>query len=66
MKESVEKIIKVGFRRKPKEIFDEIESVTATMTRNGWILKENCAEEGMAAVHLFFEREIITNKEEAL
>jgi hypothetical protein len=59
MKESVEKIIKVGFKRKPKEIFDEIESTIEAMTRDRWVLKENCAEEGMAAVHLFFEREIV-------
>lgn len=66
MKECIEKVIKVGFKRKPKDIFDEIETVTETMMRDGWTLKGNCAEEGMGAVHLFFERELITNKEEAL
>ena len=58
MKESAERVIKVGFRRKAKEIFDEIESVSAQMLREGWDLKESCLEDGLGYVHLFFEREL--------
>ena len=57
MKESIEKIIKVGFSRDPKKVFDEIESVCAEMIRKGWSLKDSCIEEGLGQVHLFFERD---------
>ncbi|MDG5814773.1 hypothetical protein QA601_06780 [Chitinispirillales bacterium ANBcel5] len=58
MKESSEKVIKVGFRRKPKEIFDEIDKVSAEMVRQGWALVDSCMEDGLGFVHLFFEREV--------
>ncbi len=61
MKECTEKIIKIGFIKSPKKVFDEIEFVTAAMIRDGWVLKDNCAEDGLGSIHLFFEREIDSN-----
>ncbi|MBD3397284.1 MAG: hypothetical protein GF418_16820 [Chitinivibrionales bacterium] len=58
MKESAERIVKVGFARNPKKIFDEVERVTAGMVREGWTLADTCVEEGLGNVHLLFEREI--------
>ena len=58
MIESTERIIHVGFRREPKKVFDEIEVISAEMIRAGWYLKDTCIEDGMANVHLFFEREV--------
>lgn len=60
MKESTEKVIKIGFKRQPKRIFDEIDAVTADMIRQGWELKDTCIEDGLGFVHLFFERDIAT------
>jgi hypothetical protein len=58
MKESLEKIIAVGFSRNPKKIFDEVEMVTADMIRQGWNLRDSVLEEGLGKIHLFFERDI--------
>lgn len=58
MKESCEHIINVGFKRSPETIFDEVESVSASMIREGWVLSDNFMEEGLAKIHLFFERTI--------
>ena len=58
MKESAERSVKVGFTRNPIKIFDEIDQITAEMVRDGWELKESVMEDGLAYVHLFFEREI--------
>ena len=60
---SREKIIRVGFRRDPRKIFDEIEALSAEMIRTGWHLKETCFEESMAFVHLFFEKEVNNDEE---
>jgi hypothetical protein len=60
MKESAERVIKLGFRRNPKIIFDEVELVSAEMVRQGWGLKDTLIEEGLGNIHLFFEREIET------
>ncbi len=60
MKESTERFVKVGFRRNPKKVFDEVEAVTADMRRKGWILTESVMETGLAKIHLFFQREIAT------
>ncbi len=57
MKECSERIIKVGFMRRPKKIFDEVERVAAEMIRNGWTLRDSCLEEGLGSIHLFFERD---------
>jgi hypothetical protein len=58
MKECCEKIIRVGFSRNPKKIFDEIDQLTASMIRAGWELKDTCIEDGLENVHMFFEKEI--------
>ena len=57
MKETTEKVIKLGFKKDPKKVFDEIEFLTAEMIRNGWSLCETCVEDGLGLVHLFFDRE---------
>ena len=56
MKESAEKIVKLGFHRSPKKVLDEVELVTAEMIRQGWDLKDTLVEEGLGNIHLFFER----------
>jgi hypothetical protein len=58
MKECVERLVKVGFKRDPKKVFDEIESVSAEMIREGWQLYDTCFEDGLGYAHLFFERTI--------
>jgi hypothetical protein len=58
MKEAAERVVKVGFRRSPKKVFDEVEAITAAMVREGWVLRESIMEAGLAKIHLFFEREI--------
>ncbi|HON11427.1 MAG: hypothetical protein GX089_02660 [Fibrobacter sp.] len=58
MLESTERIVKIGFKRDPKKVFDEVEAVAAEMIRQGWYLKDTLIEDGLACVHLFFEREI--------
>jgi hypothetical protein len=58
VKESAERLVKVGFTRSPKKVFDEIEQVTAEMIRGGWTLTGGMFEDGLAYAHLFFEREI--------
>lgn len=58
MKESAERIVKLGFRRSPKIIFDEVEQVSAEMVRQGWGLKDTLIEESLGNIHLFFEREV--------
>lgn len=56
MKETVERVIRIGLRRNVRKVFDEIESVSAEMIREGWNLRQSCLEECLASVHLFFER----------
>lgn len=63
MKESAERIIKLGFKRSPKIIFDEVEQVSADMVRQGWCLKDTLIEEGMGNIHLFFEKEVVVDHE---
>jgi hypothetical protein len=58
MKEIAEKIVRVGLKRNAKKVFDEIESVSADMMRNGWKLDTTCFEEGFGRVHLIFERDL--------
>ena len=57
MKETVERVIRVGLKRNERKVFDEIESVSAEMIRNGWELKESCLEECLGNVHLIFQRD---------
>ena len=61
MKETAERVIKVGFRRKPADICDEIESVSAEMIRSGFELVDSLLEDSLARAHLFFERTINEN-----
>jgi len=63
MKETTEKVIKVGFSRKPKKIFDEADAVTASMVRAGWQLTDSYLEESLGFLHLFFERDIIIERQ---
>lgn len=56
MKECTERVVMVGFKRSPKKVFDEIDSITASMIRDGWVLKESFTEDGLGRIHLFFER----------
>jgi hypothetical protein len=58
MKESCERVVKVGFLRSPKKVFDEVDAVTSAMVRDGWTLQESIMESGLAKIHLFFERKI--------
>ncbi len=58
MKESAERVIKVGFTKKAKKILDEVEIVSADMIRDGWEFKESCVEDGLGYIHLFFERDL--------
>jgi hypothetical protein len=63
MKECAERVVKVGLRRNPKKVFDEVEELTAQMKREGWSLRDSILEEGLGKIHLFFEREINTIKD---
>jgi len=65
MRECTERIVKVGFRKKPKKVFDEIDMVTAEMIRDGWFLRDTVMEDGLGYVHLFFEREITMDNNES-
>jgi hypothetical protein len=59
MKENFERTIRVGLKRDPKSVFDEVESATAQIIRRGYLLRESFIEEGLGNIHLIFEREII-------
>lgn len=58
MKECVEKVVKVGFEREAKLIFDEVEQVSSSMIRDGWKLVDSFIEDSLANIHLMFEREV--------
>jgi hypothetical protein len=58
MKETTERVIRVGLVRDVRKVFNDIESVSAEMIRNGWNLQESCLEECLGNVHLIFERDI--------
>ena len=58
MKECTERIIKVGFAKDPKVVFDEVEQVSADMIKKGWKLNDSVIEDGLGFIHLFFERDI--------
>lgn len=62
MKECSERIVEVGFSKNPKAVFDEVESVSAEMIRQGWSLNDSFIEDGLGKIHLFFEREISTEE----
>lgn len=58
MVECKECTIRIGLKRSPRKVFDEIESVSAEMIRDGWILRDYCYENGMEKMHLLFERNV--------
>jgi hypothetical protein len=58
MKETIERVVRVGLVRDVRKVFNDIESVSAEMIRNGWQLQESCLEECLGNVHLIFERDI--------
>jgi hypothetical protein len=64
MNECAERIVKVGFKKNPKKIFDEVDIITASMIRGGWFLKKSLIEDGLGNIHLFFERELSKNHNE--
>ena len=59
MVECTERTVIVGFDREPKVIFDEVESTTALMIREGWKLVDSVIEDGLGNIHLFFEKEAV-------
>jgi len=50
--------IKIGFKREPKDIFDEIEVVTARFIRKGYRLKETVMNDFLEYVDLLFVRDV--------
>jgi hypothetical protein len=58
MKETIERVVRVGLVRDVRKVFNDIESVSAEMIRNGWQLQESCLEECLGNVHLIFDRDI--------
>lgn len=58
MKESAERVVRLGFTRSPRKVFDEVEEIAASMLRSGWHLKDSLVEDGLGSIHLFFEREV--------
>jgi hypothetical protein len=58
MKQITERIVRIGLKRDARKVFDEIESVSATMIRDGWTLQQSCLEECLGGIHLFFERSL--------
>ena len=61
MRESAERVVRVGFRKSPKRVFDEVDQVTADMVRGGWVFVDSVLEDGLGSVHLFFERDVDVN-----
>jgi hypothetical protein len=58
VKECAERVVRVGFARSPKKVFDHVEAITADMLRRGWELKDTCIEDSLGKIHLLFEREV--------
>lgn len=58
MREYREYRILIGFNRSAKDIFDEIESVSARFFREGWSLESTVLEELLEYVDLLFVRTI--------
>jgi hypothetical protein len=63
MKETAERIARLGFTRNPKKVVDEVERITADMIREGWHLKESVVEETLGNIHLFYERDVRIGQE---
>ena len=62
MKECTERLVDVGFSRDPKQIFDEVEQVSAQMIRVGWQLEDSFIDDALGHIHLMFEREMNVNR----
>jgi len=58
MLEYKEHRIKVGLKREPKDIFDEIEQESARFIRNGWRLKETVTNDFLEYIDLLFVRDV--------
>jgi len=58
MIEYKERRIKVGMKREPKDIFDEIEQETASFIRGGWRLKETITDDFLEYIDLLFVRDV--------
>jgi hypothetical protein len=58
MKETADITVRVGFKRNPKDVFDEIEFASARMIRDGWTVCDSIIEESLGNVHIIFEREL--------
>ncbi|MCL2844395.1 MAG: hypothetical protein FWE23_02955 [Chitinivibrionia bacterium] len=50
--------IKIGFKRAPKDIFDEIDLVVARFMRNGYRLKDTIMNDFLEYVDLLFVRDV--------
>ncbi len=59
MKECKEFSVEVGFLRSPEIIFNEIESISGEMIREGWYLKDYAVEDSLGKIHLIFERDTV-------
>ena len=64
VREFCEKRIEVGFERNAKNIFDEIESVTASLIRDGWTIEESTIDETMGFIDIIFFRDIFPEGQE--
>jgi hypothetical protein len=58
MQESAERVVEVGFKRRSKDVIDEVERMSAVMIRAGWTLSDTVMEENLGNIHLFFVRDI--------
>jgi len=58
MLEYKEHRVKVGMKREPKDIFDEIEQETANFVRGGWRLEETVMDDFLEHIDLLFVREV--------
>jgi hypothetical protein len=62
MKEAAERKIRLGLTRSARKVVAEVESATADMIRDGWVLVESITEDSLGYIHLFFERDIEPNR----
>lgn len=58
MKERTEKIIPLGFLRKPADVAQELELTAEKMALDGWAFLHSKTDIDLKTVSLFFEREI--------
>ncbi len=58
MRQFIEKRVELGFDRPAKQVFDEIESISAQMIREGWNIDDSLIDSTMGYVDLFFYRDL--------